>query len=120
MDNLLTYETLDYAYKLFRYLHGEDATLPPAFVTAEKLLPDDHLAMQAVLQGHVDSAISKTINVPQEISFPAFSGLYLHASRLGLKGCTAFRPNAVTGQVLAASVSSRLERGCCSPERETD
>jgi ribonucleoside-diphosphate reductase alpha chain len=117
---LLTYETLDYAYKLFRYLHGEDATLPPAFVTAEKLLPDDHLAMQAVLQGHVDSAISKTINVPQEIGFPAFSGLYLHASRLGLKGCTAFRPNAVTGQVLAASVSSRPERGCCSPERETD
>lgn len=118
--NLVTYETQDYAYKLFRSLSGEDAPLSPAFVTASELLPSDHLAMQAALQGHVDNAISKTINVPQEIDFTAFSDLYLHACKLGLKGCTAFRPNPVTGQVLSASAASSPEHGCCSFEREAD
>ncbi|MBZ0105110.1 MAG: adenosylcobalamin-dependent ribonucleoside-diphosphate reductase [Sulfuricella denitrificans] len=118
--SLVVHETQDYAYRLFRSLHGDGASLPPAFVNASGLLPADHLAMQAVLQKHVDSAISKTINVPREIGFPAFSELYLHAYRLGLKGCTAFRPNPVTGQVLAASGPYRPERGCCTLEREAD
>lgn len=118
--SLVACETQDYAYALFRSLHGENASLPPAFVTAAELLPSDHLAMQAVLQRHVDNAISKTINVPQTLDFSAFGDLYLHAYRLGLKGCTAFRPNPVTGQVLTASASPRPERGCCSLEREAD
>jgi ribonucleoside-diphosphate reductase alpha chain len=118
--SLVAYETQDYAYALFRALHGENAVLPPAFITAPELPPSDHLAMQAVLQNHVDNAISKTVNVPQTQSFMGFSELYLNAYRLGLKGCTVFRPNPVTGQVLSASVSLRPERGCCSIEREAD
>ncbi|PWB57646.1 MAG: ribonucleoside-diphosphate reductase, adenosylcobalamin-dependent [Nitrosomonadales bacterium] len=118
--NPVSYETQDYAYALFRALHGENAPLPPAFVTAAELPPSDHLAMQAVLQNHVDNAISKTVNVPEALDFSAFGDLYLHAYRLGLKGCTVFRPNPVTGQVLSASAPSRPERGCCSLEREAD
>jgi ribonucleoside-diphosphate reductase alpha chain len=118
--NLVSYETQDYAYKLFRALHGENAPLSPAFVTAAELPPSDHLAMQAVLQEHVDNAISKTVNVTEALDFSAFGDLYLHAYRLGLKGCTVFRPNPVTGQVLAAFAPSSPERGCCSLEREAD
>jgi ribonucleoside-diphosphate reductase alpha chain len=53
------------------------------------------------LQPHVDSAISKTINCPEDISFEAFKDVYLEAHALGLKGCTTYRPNPVTGAVLA-------------------
>ena len=56
--------------------------------------------MQAALQRHVDSAISKTINCPEDISFEAFKDVYLEAYALGLKGCTTYRPNPVTGAVL--------------------
>lgn len=118
--SLAAHEAQDYAYTLFRALHGENAPLPPAFVTAAGLPPSDHLAMQAVLQDHVDNAISKTVNVAETLDFPAFGDLYLHAYRLGLKGCTVFRPNPVTGQVLVASAPSGPERGCCSNEREAD
>ncbi|MFH1496145.1 MAG: adenosylcobalamin-dependent ribonucleoside-diphosphate reductase [Pseudomonadota bacterium] len=118
--SLVTFKTQDYAYKLFRALYGEDVPLPPAFLTAAELLPADHLAMQAVLQNHVDNAISKTVNVSQGLDFSAFSDLYQHAYHLGLKGCTVFRPNTVTGQVLAAFTPSPPEHGCCSPEREAD
>ena len=58
--------------------------------------------MQAAVQKHVDSSISKTINVPAEIPFERFKDIYLQAYALGCKGCTTYRPNEVTGAVLAA------------------
>ena len=90
----------DYAYRLFRERFGEDAPLPEAFVDAQSLTPADHLAMQAAAQRYVDSAISKTINCPADISFEAFRDIYAQAYALGCKGCTTYRPNDVTGAVL--------------------
>src|SRR5208282_5593032 len=55
-------EVTDYAYRLFRRLHGETAPLPDYFVDAQILAPEDHLVMQAAGQRHIDSSISKTIN----------------------------------------------------------
>ena len=95
----------DYAYHLFRQCHGTDAALADHFVTTQDLSPDDHLRMQAALQPHVDSAISKTINCPEEISFDAFENIYLNAYDQGLKGCTTYRPNDVTGSVLSHTAS---------------
>ncbi len=93
----------DYAYRRFRCHAGADAPLPAAFVTAHMLAPAAHLAMQAALQKHVDSAISKTINCPVDMHFAAFESIYTEAYALGLKGCTTYRPNAVTGAVLEAA-----------------
>ncbi len=93
----------DYAHRLFRDRFGESAALPAAFVTAADLTPAAHLEMQAALQPNVDSSISKTINCPEDISFADFEQIYLSAYDLGLKGCTTFRPNAVTGSVLTAT-----------------
>ena len=74
--------------------------LPAYFVTAQDLTPAEHVRMQAAVQRHVDSAISKTVNVPEDISFEAFQAVYLDAYRSGCKGCTTYRPNAITGSVL--------------------
>ena len=90
----------DFAYRAFRNCFGDEAPLTPAFVTAAALQPSEHLAMQAALQPFVDSAISKTINCPEAMPFEAFRDVYADAYRLGLKGCTTYRPNAVTGAVL--------------------
>ena len=92
----------DYAHRLFRDRYGAKTPLPAAFVAAADLTPAAHLEMQAALQPHVDSSISKTINCPESISFADFEQIYLKAYDLGLKGCTTFRPNAVTGSVLTA------------------
>jgi len=93
----------DHAYRLFRHLNGPDAALPSAFVTASELSPNEHLVMQAALQTHVDSSISKTINCAEAIDFDTFKDIYAEAYDLGLKGCTTFRPNPVTGSVLTAT-----------------
>jgi ribonucleoside-diphosphate reductase alpha chain len=90
----------DYAYRLYRRQTGASAPLPATFVTAMALDPAAHLAMQAALQKHVDSAISKTINCPVDMPFDAFESVYRQAYALGLKGCTTYRPNPTTGSVL--------------------
>jgi ribonucleoside-diphosphate reductase alpha chain len=91
----------DYAVRRYRAEMGAERPLPAVFVTAESLSPRDHLVMQAAVQEHVDSSISKTINCPESIPFEAFRDIYKDAYDLGLKGCTTFRPNPVTGSVLA-------------------
>ena len=95
-------EVSDYAYRLFRRLHGETAPLPAAFVDVEHLTPGDHLRIQAAVQTRVDSSISKTINVAEGIAFDDFKDIYHQAYAMGCKGCTTYRPNAVTGAVLKA------------------
>jgi ribonucleoside-diphosphate reductase alpha chain len=95
-------DVTDYAVKLWRDLHG-DAPLPDHFVNAQTLAPLDHVKMQAAAQKWVDSSISKTINCPEDISFSDFKGVYMAAWDQGCKGCTTYRPNAVTGSVLAVT-----------------
>ena len=90
----------DYAHRLFRELKGDTAPLPDSFVDAQQLGPEDHLVMQACVQRYIDSAVSKTVNCPEEISFEDFKTIYLRAFELGCKGCTTYRPNPVTGSVL--------------------
>jgi ribonucleoside-diphosphate reductase alpha chain len=96
-------EVSDYAYRLFRRLKGDDAPLPGYFVDAQGLSPEDHLVMQAAVQRHIDSSISKTINLPADIPFDSFKDIYVRAYAMGCKGCTTYRPNEVTGAVLTVS-----------------
>ncbi len=119
-----TYELMDYAYCTWRKEKGS-AALPAQFVDARSLTPTAHLDMQAALQPFVDNAISKTINVPEDYRFDDFRSLYETAYDKGLKGCTTFRPNPVTGAVLMAEGDHAAEEGiraphCCSIEREAD
>jgi len=95
-------EVVDYAVRLWRDRMG-DAPLPDHFVNAQTLAPLDHVRMQAAAQQWVDSSISKTINCPEDISFDSFREVYMAAWDQGCKGCTTYRPNAVTGSVLSVT-----------------
>ncbi|MDP3860384.1 MAG: adenosylcobalamin-dependent ribonucleoside-diphosphate reductase [Phaeovulum sp.] len=106
-------EVVDYAVQMWRDLRG-DAALPEHFANAQTLPPLDHVRMQAAAQKWVDSSISKTINCPADISFDDFQQVYMAAWDAGCKGCTTYRPNAVTGSVLAVS-----EAGEKAPERDS-
>ena len=98
-------EVVDYAVQMWRDTFGE-AELPEYFVNAQTLTPSEHVKMQAAAQKWVDSSISKTINVPEDIDFESFKSVYLEAYDSGCKGCTTYRPNAVTGSVLQVSEAS--------------
>ena len=99
-------EVVDYAVQLWRDRFG-DAELPDYFVNAQELTPLEHVKMQAAAQPWVDSSISKTINCPEDISFEAFKDVYMAAWDQGCKGCTTYRPNAVTGSVLTVAAEPK-------------
>ena len=92
---------IDYAVWRHDAIFGSGLPLPEAFVTASDLTPSDHIRMQAAAQKWVDSGISKTVNCPEDIAFDAFKDIYLEAYEAGCKGCTTYRPNAITGSVLS-------------------
>jgi ribonucleoside-diphosphate reductase alpha chain len=101
-----TYEVADHAWRLYRQLGHDvtdDAQLPRQFVTALQMRAIDHLQMMEAVQPFVDTAISKTVNVPVDYPYDDFRDLYLDAWRAGLKGLATYRPNAVLGSVLSAT-----------------
>jgi ribonucleoside-diphosphate reductase alpha chain len=112
-------EVTDYACQLWQHAHGGEM-LPPAFIDAHALLPTLHLQMQAVIQPYVDNAISKTINIPEDFTMADYRSVFERAYRLGLKGCTAFRPNPVTGSVMSTEEGGRTHPHCCDIDREAD
>ncbi|MEO6929736.1 MAG: adenosylcobalamin-dependent ribonucleoside-diphosphate reductase [Casimicrobiaceae bacterium] len=134
-DTMKEYPVEDHACRVFRHMHriGDDvellpfdaaqqrpagtvwndaagkrcAMLAPAFVSALEMSARDHMLMSAAVQPFVDTAISKTVNVPSDYPFDAFKDLYLDAWSAGLKGITTYRPNSVLGAVLEiASVTA--------------
>lgn len=92
----------DYAISTFHDRFSPAARLPEHWQTTADLTPMDHLRMVAAVAPFVDSAVSKTINVPKDIPFADFEHIYKEAHRLGLKGCTTFRPNDITGSILSS------------------
>ncbi|HEX9070644.1 MAG TPA: adenosylcobalamin-dependent ribonucleoside-diphosphate reductase [Pseudolabrys sp.] len=113
-DFLLT----DYALELWRA--GAAEGLPNGFCTASELPVRAHLDMQAALQPFIDNSISKTINVPETYPFHDFQRIYDLAYDMGLKGCTTFRPNPVTGTILSEEGFGIEAPHCCLLEREAD
>ncbi|TNC50164.1 adenosylcobalamin-dependent ribonucleoside-diphosphate reductase [Rubellimicrobium rubrum] len=110
-------EVVDHAVALWRRLRGA-APLPDHVVTAQDLTPMDHVRMQAAAQEWVDSSISKTINVPADIPFEEFRDVYQAAWDGGCKGCTTYRPNAVTGSVLSVAEAPKPEPKAEDPPME--
>lgn len=94
------YAVEDHAWRMYRELGGDVDKLPEYFVSALDMSATNHIAMMEAVQPFVDTAISKTVNVPAEYPYDDFKGLYQQAWRARLKGLATYRPNAILGSVL--------------------
>jgi len=74
-------EVTDYAYRV----------LGVAGRTADECTIDEHLGALVVASKWVDSAVSKTMNVGDNVSWDEFKSIYMQAWKKGCKGCTTFR-----------------------------
>src|SRR5450830_1512358 len=69
------YEVADHAWRLYRSMGNDvsdDSKLPSQFVTALNMSASDHMKMLQVVQPYIDSAISKTVNVPADYPYADF------------------------------------------------
>jgi ribonucleoside-diphosphate reductase alpha chain len=100
------YAVEDYAWRLYKHLGGNTVRLPEYFVTALELSAAAHKDMVAAVAPYVDTAISKTVNVPEDYPYADFEDLYMSAWKAGLKGLATYRPNSVLGSVLSVTPST--------------
>lgn len=89
--------------------HPDAVELPDYFVTAMDLAPRDHVKVQGAFQRWIDSAISKTCNVPNDYSVEQVSELYQYMYDLGCKGGTIYRDGSRDEQVLMLKGDERAE-----------
>jgi ribonucleoside-diphosphate reductase alpha chain len=95
------YTVEDHAWRTYRSLGGDVQQLPPAFVSALDMPASAHIDMMQAVQPYVDTAISKTVNIPADYPYEDFKNLYLRAWQAGLKGLATYRPNDILGSVLS-------------------
>ena len=60
-----------------------------------------HIRMMAAAQPWISGAISKTVNMPEEVSVEDVEQLYMESWRLGLKAVAIYRDNCKVGQPLS-------------------
>lgn len=84
--------------------------LPNWFVASEDIPWQDRVATQAVMQEHVDTAISSTVNLPEDATKDDIAGIYLEAWKQGCKGITIFRNNCKRLGILTTDSSKDTKK----------
>ncbi|GAA3996838.1 adenosylcobalamin-dependent ribonucleoside-diphosphate reductase [Comamonas faecalis] len=103
------YVVEDHAWRLYKTLGGDVNKLPEYFVSAMDMAAADHVAMMEAVQPYVDTAISKTVNVPEDYPYDDFKNLYMQAWHSGLKGLATYRPNSILGAVLEVPATTEAK-----------
>ncbi len=77
--------------------------------TSFSLNIDDHVKTMAVFSKYIDSAMSKTVNIPADYPYEDFKRLYYEVYKTGtIKGCTSYREGTMT-TVLSATSANEAE-----------
>jgi len=88
-------------YKVYHPIIGKlfetDKNLPDYVVTAHNIDPYFRVKMQGVIQKYIDSSISSTVNLAENITIDTVADIYMTAYEAGLKGITVYREGSREG-----------------------
>lgn len=87
--------------------------------TADELTPEQHVEVLCHAQEFIDSAISKTCNVGEDVSFDRFKNLYMQAYKGGAKGCTTFRASGKRFGIIQSLDNSTKSGEACYIDPDT-
>ncbi|MDI6451321.1 adenosylcobalamin-dependent ribonucleoside-diphosphate reductase [Anaerobaca lacustris] len=79
------------------------------FVTAHEVSPEWHVRIQAAWQSWIDSAVSKTVNLPAGSAIEDVDKVFRLAHKLGCKGITVYRDGSRAGQTLSGPSETRAQ-----------
>ena len=84
-------------HPLVKKLFETDDSLPDYVVTAHNIDPYFRVKMQGAIQKYIDSSISSTVNLAEEITVETVADIYMTAYEAGLKGITVYREGSREG-----------------------
>lgn len=86
----------------------QNRQLPDLFVNAMQLSPEEHAAVQCIIQRWVDSSISKTVNAPKGFTVKQVQEVYSNLYKHGAKGGTIYVDGSRDTQVLSLEKEENL------------
>ena len=69
-----------------------------------------HVKMMGAVQPFISGAISKTVNLPEQITVDDVAKLYVEAWKLGVKAIAIYRDNCKVAQPLSGSKDTKRRR----------
>ena len=112
-----TYSEYKVYHPLIKQMFGSDENLPPHVVTAHQIDPYFRVRMQGVIQKYVDSSISSTVNLAENVSVETVADIYMTAYKSGLKGITVYREGSREG-ILQTEEFARKQEVSKSPRAD--
>ena len=98
------YQVFCKAAKEYIALHPEaENNLPDYFIASADIDPIDRVAIQGIIQDHIDTAISSTVNLKNSATIEDCMSIYAEAWKHGLKGITIFRDGCERQGILTTS-----------------
>lgn len=109
-----TYSEYKVYHPLIKKMFGDDENLPPFVVTAHQIDPYFRVKMQGVIQKYVDSSISSTVNLAENVTVETVADIYMTAYKAGLKGITVYREGSREGILQTEEFAKRKENAKAS------
>ena len=88
-------------------------------VASSEISVQDHLEVLALATNYVDSAVSKTCNVGDDVNYEEFKEVYVQAHEMGCKGITTFRASGKRFGILQA-VEEEVKSECSTEETQEE
>ena len=111
-------------YKVYhptiKKLFGNDESLPEYVVTAHNIDPFFRVKMQGVIQKYIDSSISSTVNLAEDITVETVADIYMTAYKSGLKGITVYREGSREGILVTEKKKVKEEKKISDNKSETE
>ena len=101
-------------YKVYhptiKKLFDTDDSLPEYVITAHNIDPFFRVKMQGVIQNYIDSSISSTVNLAEDVTLETVADIYMTAYKSGLKGITVYREGSREGILVTENQDSKKEK----------
>ena len=107
----------DYSVRYLNELGEWDPTADYAATTLN-LGIDDHVKTMKIFARYVDSALSKTCNLPQEFSYSDFKNVYIDAYKAGVKGFTTYRAGTMASVLSSTTKPDKIQKAKAPPRPE--
>ena len=107
-------------HPIIKKLFGTDESLPEYIVTAHNIDPFFRVKMQGVVQNYIDSSISSTVNLAEDIKVETVADIYMTAYKSGLKGITVYREGSREGILVTEKKGVKEKKEISNNYSETE